>query len=930
MSPRRRLGDTSRQNETMTTASGRDLTRPLLGRRRERGALDESLEQPRAGTSAVLVVRGDPGVGKTRLLEYVAARASDFRVVRAAGVESEMELAYSGLHQLCAPLLSHVGQLPGPMREGLQVAFGMAEGDAPDRFLIGLGVLNLLAEVAEEQPLLCLIDDAQWLDRASLQTLGFVARRLMAEPVAILFAVRGAAPELGGLPDLDVSPLHGRDARALLSAAIPVPLDPDVKDRMVAEAAGNPLALLQLAASVRPGQLAGGFALTAPGPVTSRIEAAFLQQFELLPDPTRLLLLTGAAEPTGDLALLWRAAGFQGIPAGAASPAEYAGLAEFSSRVRFRHPLVRSAIYRAASPDERRAAHQALADATDPIVDPDRRAWHRAHATDYPDESIAEELESSAGRAEARGGLAAAASFLEKAAELTPDQTRRGERALAAGEAHIQAGSFDAAQAMIALAEAATLDELGRARVDLLYAQLAFVPLGGNDPAPLLLQAARRLEHVDVDLSCSTYREAMSAAMFSGQLAVPGGSPRDVAEAVRAAPKPTRPRRAHELLLDGLAANFVDGYAEAVPLLRRALDGLAEEPSAEEARRWLWLGSVVAIHLWDEARWDRLSDHHVQIARDSGALTELPLALTQRANLLMFLGELSRASALVDEVETVVDATGSALTPYGALAIASFRGNETRASALAAITEEEAVMRGEGIGLVVSGWLGAVLHNGRGNYEKALAAAEQGAAHPSDPSPAMWTLVELAEAAARTGSMDRAKQAVDTLVEMTTLTATDWGLGVQARSRALVQEGDAADSLYREAIERLGRTRMRLDLARAELMYGEWLRRRGSRTGAREHLRTAHNRLSEMGADGFAERARRELAAIGETVRTRKNDHFADLTAQETQVARLASEGHSNQEIGSKMYISPRTVEWHLGNVFGKLGVTSRKALRVT
>jgi tetratricopeptide (TPR) repeat protein len=914
----------------MTMASGRNLQAPLRGRRRERTALAEMLERARTGSSAILVVRGDPGIGKTRLLEHVVEAASGFRVLRAAGVESEMELTYSGLYQLCGPLLGQVERLPGPMREGLQVAFGRMQGDAPDRFLIGLGVLNLLAHAADEGPVLCLIDDAQWLDRSSLQTLAFVARRLMAERVAMVFAVRSSVRELDGLPDLAVSPLHGRDARALLSAAIPVPLDPDVKDRIVAEADGNPLALLQLSTSVRPGQLAGGFASPARAPVTSRIENAFLQQVELLPEPTRRLLLTATAEPTGDLSLLWRAAGFQQVPAAAGAPAEYAGLVEFSSPVRFRHPLVRSAIYRAASSEARRAAHQALADATDPIVDPDRRAWHRAHAAGGPDEAIAGELESSAGRAQARGGLAAAASFLEKAAELTPDQSRRSERALAAAEAHVQAGSFDAAQAMIALAEAATLDELGRAKVDLLRAQLAFVPLRGGNPALLLLQAARRLEQIDADLGCSTYREAMTAAIFAGRLAVPGGSKRDVAEAVRAAPKPARPLRTHELLLEGLAANFADGYAAAVPLVQQALSGLDDLRSVEEELRWLWLASVAAILVWDDARWDSLSDRHVQVTRDSGALIELPLALTQRSYVLLRVGDLSGASTMVDEAETVVGATGSVLTPYGTLALAAYRGEEIRGTALATVTTEEAATRGEGIGLAVAAWAGAVLYNGLGNYEKALVAAEQAATDASDIGPAMWALVELVEAAARTGAMDRARDAVGRLAETTTLAGTDWGLGVAARSRALVQEGEAADALYLEAIDRLGRSRMRVELARAELLYGEWLRRRGSRTAAREHLRAAYDMLSQMGVEGFADRARRELAAIGETVRVRKQDRFAELTGQELQIARLVSEGRTNQEISTKLFISPRTVEWHLGNVFAKLGVTSRKVLRVT
>ncbi|MDX6255828.1 MAG: hypothetical protein QOJ11_2162 [Frankiales bacterium] len=912
------------------TVTARVLQTPLRGRRRERTALDEILGRARAGSSAILVVRGDPGMGKTRLLEYAAQSAAGFRILRAGGVESEMELAYSGLHQLCGALLGHLGRLPGPMRDGLQVAFGMADGDVPDRFLIGLGVLNLLAHAADEQPLLCLIDDAQWLDRSSLQTLAFVARRLMAERVAMVFAVRGPMPEIDGLHDLAVSPLHGRDARALLSAAIPVPLDPDVKDRMVAESGGNPLALLQLAASARPGQLAGGFAPSARRPIMSRIEDVFLQQYERLPDPTRRLLLTAAAEPTGDLALLWRAAGFEGGTAGVASAAEYAGLVEFSSPVRFRHPLVRSAIYRAAAPDGRRAAHQALADATDPIVDPDRRAWHRAHASDGPDEATAAELESSAARARARGGLAAAASFLEKAAELTPDQSRRSERALAAAEAHLQAGSFDAAQAMIALAEAATLDELGRAKVDLLRAQLAFVPLRGGNPAPLLLQAARRLEQIDPDLGCSAYREAMNAAMFAGWLAVPGGTERDVAEALRAGPKPARPMRTHELLLDGLAANFADGYAAAVPLVQKALSGLDDPHSVEEELRWLWMASVAAILVWDDARWDRLSDRFVQVTRDSGALIELPLALANRSFVLLRVGDLSVASAMVDEAETVVGATGSPLTPYGTLALAAYRGEEARGSALASVTAEEAAMRGEGIGVAVAAWAGAVLYNGLGKYEKALAAAERAATDASELGPGMWALVELVEAAARTGAMDRARDAVGRLAETTTLAGTDWGLGLEARSRALVQEDEAADALYLEAIDRLGRSRMRVELARAELLYGEWLRRRGSRTGAREHLRAAHDMLTEMGVDGFADRARRELAAIGETVRARKQDRFAELTGQELQIARLASEGRTNQEISTKLFISPRTVEWHLGNVFAKLGVTSRKVLRVT
>jgi DNA-binding CsgD family transcriptional regulator len=902
----------------------------LLDRDRERAAVDGVLDQARAGSSAVLVLRGEPGIGKTALLGYAAGRALSFRVIRAWGVESEMELAFAGLHQLCVPMLGRLEQLPRPQRDALAVAFGMREGQAPDRFLVGLAVLSLLAATAEDQPLACLVDDVQWLDRATVQCLAFAARRLLAEPIAMIFAARGPGDhhELAGLPGLTVTGLGDADARRLLASAVGGRLDAEVRDRIVAETGGNPLALLQLPRGLGPAELAGGFWLPDPRPLAGHIENSFHRQFRSLPRETQRLLLTAAAEPTGDVTLLWRAAGLQGIPGDAAADAEAAGLVELGGGVRFGHPLVRSAVYQAASAGDRRAAHRALAEATDPDADTDRRAWHLAHAAPQPDESVAAELERSAGRAQARGGLAAAAAFLERAAILTPDRAHRAARSLAAAQAKVQAGAFEAAGKLLGMAEAAPLDEFQRARVDLLRAQLAFAANRGNDAPPLLLKAAKRLEPIDVDLARETYLDALNAALFAGRLASPGGSSQEVSRVARTAPQPSHPPRAPDLLLDGFAAYFTEGYAAGAPILRRALGVFDRETSVEVELRWLWLAGVAANHLWDYERWDRFSSRHVQLTREAGALSELPLALSQRAYVLFFAGELAAAASLVEEVQVTTEATGSNLAPYGALGLAAFRGREAAAAALASATKKEVAVRGEGIGIGITDWATAVLGNGLGRHDLALAAAEQASAYPADVSSANWGLVELIEAAARAGSPEHGTGAMRRLAESTSVSGTDWALGVEARSRALLSEGETAGSLYRDAIERLGRTPMRAELARAHLLYGEWLRRENRRIDAREQLRAAYQMLTAMGLDGFAERARRELLATGETVRKRTAETLTDLTAQEAQIAKLARDGHTNQEIGAQLFISPRTVEWHLGNVFTKLGITSRKDLR--
>jgi DNA-binding CsgD family transcriptional regulator len=901
----------------------------LRGRRTQCQVLDRLVASARSGESKVLVLRGDAGVGKTVLLDYLADSASGCRIARVAGDESEMELAFAGLHQFCAPMLDHLDRIPLPQRLALATAFGLSAGDPPDRFLVGLAVLSLLAEVAAIQPLVCLIDDAQWLDRVSVQTFAFVARRLLAESVALVFAERpvGEDEELRGLPGLSIQGLGDSDARWLLGKAIHGPLDVAVQDQIIAETRGNPLALLELPRGLTSVELAGGFGLPETMPLASRIEEGFIRRLGPLSAETRLLLLTAAVEPVGDVALLWRAAKVLGIGPDAAGAAEASGLVEIGSRVRFRHPLVRSAACRAAGEGELRTVHRALAEVTDPALDPDRRAWHRAHAAIEPDEEVASDLIRSADRAQARGGLAAAAAFLEEATRLTLDPVDRAQRALGAAQAKYLAGAPEAALRLLAAAEVGPLDELQRARVDLLRGQIAFVYRPGSDAPPLLLKAAKRLETLDIGLARETYLDAFTAAVIVGRLSR-GADVAEVAAAARQAPASPTPERAPDLLLDGLALLITEGRAAGTPLLERAIGAFCnQEVSADDELRWLWLVGRVAQDLWDDASWHELCTRHVQLARQTGALAVLPIALRSRIFVHSLAGELDEGNALTEEVKGVTDATGSELAAYGAVAIEAWRGHEAETSGLIDITMADVVGRGEGMGVAIGQFLAALLYNGLGRYEDALAAAET-ACEYNDLGVLAWALTELIEAAARSNRHDVGTAALERLSESTQASRTDWGIGIEARSRALLSPDDVAERLYREAIDRLGRTRVRVELARTHLVYGEWLRRTGRRVHAREQLRTAYEMLSRIGADGFAERARRELLATGETARKRTDETRGDLTAQEEQIARLASDGRTNPEIGAELFISSRTVEWHLRKVYPKLGISSRKQLK--
>jgi DNA-binding CsgD family transcriptional regulator len=841
-----------------------------------------------------------------------------------------MELAYSGLHELCVPLLGHLEELPGPQRDALATVFGLRSGPAPDRFLVALATLSLVAEAAEQNALACIVDDAQWLDRASAQVLAFVARRLLAERVALVCAARTGPGDdvLADMPSLLIRGLTDADARRLLLDNLHGPLDAAVTDRIVAESHGNPLALLELPRTWTAEELAGGFGLPGKRPVAGRIEQSYLQRLTQLPPDTQLLVLTAAAEPLGDPALLRRAAETLDLDMTAAEPALDAGLLRVRGHVEFAHPLVRSATYDAATNGDRRRVHRALAEATDAERDPDRRAWHRARAAAGPDEEVAVELERSAGRARARGGLAAAAAFLARATELTPEPSTRTRRAMDAAFANLQAGAFDAARRLLTIAGEVPVDELQHARMDLVRAQLALVSRRGNEAAPLLLAAARRLEPLDPGLARQTYLDAFSAAQFAARL----NDRVAIAELARAARNSARPSDAEpaagDLLLEAFAA-LTDNYAAAVPAGRRALERLrGDMVPTRNSLRLLWQGSVLALELWEDGDAYTLSEHHLQTVRNAGALSELPLALSSWIPIVVFCGELSTAAALVEEARSVQEAAGITEAAYGALTYGAWRGHAHATRELIEVKMREARARGEGIGVAVCEYARAVLHNGLGQYDAALAAAFGACADPQELVVHNWGLSELIESAARTGRTDLAADGFQRLSTRARASGTHWALGMEARARALLSDGDTAEGAFREAIEHLERARVRAELARAHLVYGEWLRQADRRIDARSELGTAYEMFTAMGLDGFAERTRRELLATGATVRTGTTDARDALTSQEVLIARLAREGMSNPEIGGQLFISAKTVEWHMRKVFTKLGISSRRELR--
>ena len=902
----------------------------LRGRANEVRVLSDLVEAVRGGESRTLVLTGEPGVGKTALLDYVATHAAGCSVVRAVGVQSEMELAFAGLHQLCGPMLDRLGRLPAPQRAALETAFSLREGPAPDRFVVGLAVLSLMSEVAGEKPILCLVDDRHWLDSASTQTLDFVARRLRADPVGLLFTTRDPVDDQTTFRELRIEGLPTEDAQALLESVLPGPIDPRVQAQLVAETRGNPLALVELPRGLTPAELAGGFGLPAAQRLAGHIEESFRRQLETLPESSRQFVQLAAADSSGDPLLMWRAAELLGIPPHASQAAVECGLIDVGAQVRFRHPLVRSAVYQAASLEERQVLHRALAGAADPEVEPDRRAWHLAQAAPAPDEAVARELEQSAQRAQRRGGMAAAAAFRERAALLTPDPRQRTGRLLAAARAKSDAGALDAALGLLLAVEARPTDVRQAAEVELLRGQIALDQRRGGDAAKLLLNAARTLAAVDTDAARDAHLDALVAAVWASDMA----SPRvlEVAGAARNLP-PSTSRRVPDVLLDAVAVRMTEGFSVAAPHLRGALTLVRTAiAAAGDTDRWLWLaggrvGQIIAMELWDDGSWQELSEQQVQFARNSGVLMHLAFALNYSARQHILAGNLATAERLVEEDQLLAEAAGNQPIADTAMMLAAWRGRPALTADLATTTTAHAHTSGADRLLALTDYARAVLYNGVGDSESAYAAASRAFAH--EPMGYGSHIVpELIESAARTGNREMGRTALGWLIERSQDSPSHWAAGIEELACALANEGAAAEESYRHAIDHLSQCRIRTHLARAHLLYGEWLRREQRRTDAREHLRVAHDMLDSMGASAFAERARRELVATGESVRSRPAPAQAQaLTAQEAQVARLARDGMSNPEIGARLFISPRTVQYHLGKVFTKLDISSRNQL---
>ncbi|MFI6565793.1 AAA family ATPase [Streptomyces sp. NPDC050534] len=897
----------------------------LLGRQIECAVLDRLVAAVRTGRSRALVVHGPPGIGKSALLGHLTDSPGDLRVLRAVGIESEMELPFATLHQLCVPLVDRLKSLPAPQRTALETVFGIRAGPPPDRFLVGMAVLSLLSDASQRRPLLCLVDDAHWMDRASAQVLGFVARRLLAESIALVFGARERSPDLLGLPDLEVTGLRDAAAHTLLESATHARLDHDIRSRFVAETQGNPLALLELPRALSVTQLAGGFGLLNTDALPGLIEQSFLRRIEGLPEQTRLLLLIAAADPVGDPALVWRAADRLGMTPEEALADGTDGLLSFDVRVTFRHPLVRSAVYRSATESERRSAHLALAQATDPHLDPDRRAWHLASATAGPDEAVAAELEQSAGRAQARGGLAAAAAFLQRSVVLTVDASRRAERAVAAADASLQAGDLDAARRFVDVADQNAQNEFQRARAHLVRSQVTFAAGLNREAPPLLLTAAKRLERFDTNLARETYLLAWGT---SALVAADGDSLAAISQAMRMLPPSTEAPRAIDLVIEGYALLVTDGRATAVPALQRAAAALEDLPG-RDLLKWGWVANGVSAVVWDDRAMRVMYRRAVDVARAAGALTELSFCLASLGMATTWTGDFTGAAAIVDEADIVAAATGVPIAAHVKLRLGALRGHSADVEPLIAATVEEAGASGQLMGVTVAQWSAAVLYNGLARYEQALAAAQTSARIP-ELWVSVWVLPELVEAAVRVGDAELAGGALERLADAAEPCDTDWAQGILARCRALLSEGTSADRHYRRAIERLARTQLRPELARAHLVYGEWLRRERQRVEARGHLRTAHKMFASMGMEAFAERARRELLASGESIRKHKLETSLgdELTPQEKQIALLVRDGFSNPEVGSRLFLSPRTVEWHLRKIFTKLSITSRRQLR--
>jgi DNA-binding CsgD family transcriptional regulator len=839
-----------------------------------------------------------------------------------------MELGFAGLHQLLLPFAGQIGLLPPPQRDALSSAFGLGYHSPPDRFRVGLATLTLLAQTARRRGLLCVVDDAQWLDRESAAVLAFVARRLHADSIAMLFAVRDpwdTQALLADLPGIQLTGLPAPAAGQLLRADVPG-LDDQVGQRIVAETGGNPLALIEVGRELTPGQLAGQAPLPELLPLGHHLEDRFLRQARRLPADTQLLLLTAATDPTGDPGLLWRTGHDLGFSPAAAAPAQAENLIAVGTVIRFRHPLIRSAIYYSAAPIERRRIHRALAGATDPGHDPDRRAWHLSEATAEPDESVAAGLELAAGRATTRGGWAASGAFLARAAVLTPDPGTQGRRLLAAARAEIAAGAPDKAQLLLDRSrdhlEDRRQEGLAKKAQGAIYQAL-------NQPAQaaaVLLAAARDLAAFDVRLARAALLDALTAATISGPLALGGATGLELAAASRDVPlAPGQAKGPGDLLLDAASTLVLDGHRAAAPLVRVAIAALKRDPSSSaEMLDWLGVGCYLAGALGDDAGMYALARRLERQARGQGALTALATALVYTGTANMFAGSLDAAQACFTE-RGAIEVARDCDCNLGNLMVMAWRGHDRETRAEAGHVTQAARRQGQGWRLTWVEYALCVLELGLGHYADALASAPR--AFEENMLVSAFALADFIEAAVRSGHRAAGQEALNRVIRQVPPDGSPLALGLLARSRALLARDFEADALYTEAIDRLTSCPSAVQLARTQLLYGEWLRRRKRRAEARPHLRAAHTQFEEMGAAGFAERTRLELVVTGETARKRSPETRNKLTPQEAQIATLASRGATNPEIASKLFISPNTVDYHLRKIFRKLDVTSRRHL---
>jgi DNA-binding CsgD family transcriptional regulator len=884
-------------------------------------ALDRLIGDVSDGQGGSLVVRGAAGVGKTTLLAQAVDRVPANRIIRLDGSKAESDLAFGAIHRLFGQLDQDLAQLPVPQANALQALLGLVPGP-PDQFLVGLAIRSLLARSANERPLICVVDDAQWLDPPSARTLAFVGRRLHGLPVGLVFALREWRDEISGLPEVELGGLSPEEARRMIEWMVPGPLDVEVRARIAAELEGAPVGIGESLKRVRPLAMAGGFYQPGFVPLSPAVEESLRARLEALPKDTCRLLLIAGAEPLGRPYLLKRAAELLSIPPGAAGPAESEGVIRMGAVVRFRHPAMRSVVYRAASPAERRLVHEALAEATDRDVDPDRYAWHLAYATAAPDEGVATKLEQAASLAQVKGGLAAGAALLNRAAALTPDPVLRSKRILAAGEAKMAAGALDEALELLAGAESEMLETQSRARLARLLAQVDAPQLGRSDASSMLLRLAKRLVPIDARMARDTCIQALTAAIHAGHL-LRDDNIADVAQETRAMFGSAQPVGAIDVLVDGWATLYTDGYTAAVLSFQQALHGFEREKST----RGILLGAGVAVALWDDATACALANRQREHALSTGAMNALKHSLISLATLAVYAGKFADAVELIEQAALIESPPTLGRRDYAPMMLAAYRGREAEATEVIAEMVGDANIRREGRAVAVAEEMTAVLHNGLGNYRVALAAA-QGASERGQLGASDRALAELVEAAVRCDERGVAEDALARLCQRTTVCGTDWALGIEARSRALLSQGREADELYRTAIERLGRCSIATALARAHLLYGEWLRGVGRRKDARQQLHIALEMFSDMGAEAFAARAEGELTATGEKLYRRGAESEAELTPQEAEICELAREGHSNPEIAAKLYLSPRTVEYHLGKVFRKLGVSSRNELR--